>query len=116
MVYKLSHLSTTKDKEQLRLSLCNLVSTVNAFLFIDNPSIPNKFESRDLEAKYAKKPKKTRQPKFTTNGYNTSDRITKIIFNYYKKLYEEKQQPVVEAPKFYPVGSSPSEHEERQKR
>ena len=51
MVYKLSHLSINKDKEQLRLFLCNLVSTVVTYQYMDNPSVPNKFEINDMKVK-----------------------------------------------------------------
>jgi hypothetical protein len=54
MVYKLCHLSINKDKEQLRMFLCNLVSQVNIYTYIDNPCAPNKFENNDLKVKYTR--------------------------------------------------------------
>ena len=131
MVYKLSHLSITKDKRELRLYLCNLVSSVINYIFIDNPSVPNKFETSDMKVKHVGPSKKNKKnnifllKKANKQNVLANDRITKIIYNYYQKLYEEKrkvqpQQPpavgVADPCVFYPIATPASEHEERQKR
>jgi hypothetical protein len=81
---------------------------VNVYQFIDNPCVPNKFEQNDLKIKSTRT--KTRGSKKKQRD-NEKERITKIIYNYYRKLHEEKDKPnpppvgVADPSAFYPIAS-----------
>ena len=81
MVYKLAHLSVTKEKVQLRLYLPNLIAHVAEWNYYDNPSVPNRFPMDNVKVR-SKKKKRGQQA-------NAEKRVQKFITEYIRKMEEQ---------------------------